>query len=197
VTDDETIERLLWAFQDVAYESLRVLPINGCIGATRITIDVLSHFGLTARPCAVTLRACNHDPRHPESVSTPVVYAIGAGKDLPGDPRPGKWDGHLVAIVENQWLVDASIKQVERPEYGLRIEEPILLAPTPAWFFDERRGPLVGETGTGCWLVYQWDPANRDFIRGGDWKGNHLRPVVATIIRNMKAVIHEETAGGS
>ena len=180
----------LWAFQDVAYDTLRHLPLSNCIGATRITIEALRYFGLTVRPCPVTLRACNHDPRQkPPSVPNPFVYAIGAGKDLAPDPKPGKRDGHLVAIVEKQWLVDASIKQVERVEQGLRIDDPILLAPIPDFFLDERQGPIVGETGTGCWIVYQQDPKNLGYERGGDWKGNHLRPVVGKIIRDMQETL--------
>jgi hypothetical protein len=194
----EQMELVLCAFQDVAYTTLhRVMPLASCIGATRITIDVLRRFGVTARACPVTLRVCNFDPVHPETVPADKrsMYAIGAGSTLPPMHKRGGWDGHLVAIVENQWLVDASFKQVDHPEIGIHVEEPILLAPIPPWFIDERRGPLVGQTpDTGCWLIYEQDPKNRGFERGGDWRGNHLRPVIETIVRDMRAEIAKAEA---
>jgi hypothetical protein len=133
-----------------------------CIAATAILIDLLDHFRLTARPLSVIATVFN--PAMSERIDReglPTLeeaerdwfphgcYCLAVGV---GDPQPGKWPGHLVANLAEKVLIDLTLDQADRPQYGILLPMPIV-APFPPEFLTED-GQMVGMVN-GCRVVYE------------------------------------------
>ena len=107
-------------------EILRDYSPGGCIASTRIAIDVLDYFKINAKPLSVKVEIFNeamvkrieagvHGGSHEERIKwfeEDGSWGIGIGFG----GQPGRWPGHLVALVENKWLLDMSLDQANRPE---------------------------------------------------------------------------------
>lgn len=96
----------------------RTLTEDSCLNATRILLDVLRELGFKARPLSVRAFAFNEVyidrlKRGLPPLADPASWGLGI------ETRPnvgGKgWPGHVVALVENRWLVDGSAGQFARP----------------------------------------------------------------------------------
>lgn len=117
---------------------------NCCIAATRIMVDVLSAMDIPVMPivCEVLLLSpgwvrlreqLGREPTLDEQVhaSGHDVWSVGLGAEdvAEDDPRrekpfdPTAWSGHLVAVAQVgplPFLLDATIRQAERVQYGIR-----------------------------------------------------------------------------
>src|SRR5690349_6891587 len=96
-------------------------PPDCCIAATRALIEVLGHFHIDARPLTVTamvynpaavrwIESAGRLPASRQDVqdcSAAGCWAHGLG--FGGDPRPGTWPGHLVALLPDQALIDLTL----------------------------------------------------------------------------------------
>lgn len=71
---------------------------NGCLAATAITIDVMGHYGRSAEPWEVCLQVDSD------------ICRLDVGCFDPESPHD--LGGHIVAIVDGAYLVDASFAQV-------------------------------------------------------------------------------------
>ena len=107
---------------------------DSCIASTRVTIEVMNHFGIPAKPlpvftavynAAYALRYKAMGNRWPKDEDELERWhaecgaqSIGIGYHE-GPPEAGKWPGHLVAVVNNRFLVDASVDQVEQCQHGI------------------------------------------------------------------------------
>ena len=93
---------------------------GSCIASVNVGLRVARYFGVPAhpQPVAVAYRSATH------SLGT---YATGVV-----DRTRGRWDGHLVAIIDDRWLVDLSADQFDRPGRGLRVTRPVITGWEPA-----------------------------------------------------------------
>ena len=132
---------------------------NRCLNATRVCIDVMRAFGLKARPVSVKALAMNgifRDRleslgRWPTEAEMDGWVAEGGwalGIDTKGtdaDAANNAWPGHLVAVVQQRWLVDASAIQMRRPDLGIllpdifvgEVQKPFLVGRGSAGFESE------------------------------------------------------------
>lgn len=117
-----------------------------CIAWSRIGRDVLARLGVRSECVPVTLRVANNQAREHLAAGRPDlvcsgdgswVVAVGGG----GRRRAGRWDGHMVVLVEGIALVDLTLHQAARPERGIRVG--------PSWFALEE--PFVH----GSQVVYE------------------------------------------
>ena len=93
------------------------------------------------------------------------VWGIGLGmSEIPAEA--GNWSGHLVALVENKYLLDLSIDQASRPERGLLLEPFFIEVPSG---FMQGSGISV-TTSQGAELQYWARPADKSFLQAGDWR---------------------------
>jgi len=101
---------------------------DSCIASTRATLLVLHYFGHIAYPQAVKVQAFNAKAwaMRDELKGLPIeqwppgAWSVGiAGRA--GSSRPGRWDGHLVAV-SGRWLLDPSLDQLARPAKGIWVE---------------------------------------------------------------------------
>jgi hypothetical protein len=126
---DLVLAHILEVAIPIICESFPHFPAKSCIPSTRIIIEVLRHFRISARPLPVRVTAFNpvaqrfiRDGRvvDLESVSRRHrgAYVIGIGSPN-FKPAAGDWPGHLVVYVEDRYLLDLSIGQLSRPERHL------------------------------------------------------------------------------
>lgn len=113
------------------------LTPHRCLNATRILLDVMRAFNVSAAPMSVTLVAMNRIfaercDRHgglPSEEEMQVWIAEGAWslgvdtREHRTDWATNSWAGHLVAVVQGAWLVDASMIQFSRPEKAMRMPD--------------------------------------------------------------------------
>lgn len=98
-----------------------------CIAGTAIAIDVLAEFGIKAKPFPTRLMVFNRifvDIIVEKGLMSfedamkinPNAYSVGVGF---GEKREGGYLGHLVAVTSDNTLVDLTITQANRPQYGI------------------------------------------------------------------------------
>lgn len=177
------------AFEAVARpEILKWFPANSCIASSRIAVECLGLFGVEAVGVAATLIArCGT-----------LAYVVGMNprekaraKKQAGSfverTSPNGIDGHVVAVVPGEWLIDASFDQVD---VGFPINPAPLLIP-----LDGRRADSLhvkGSVKIGLELVqieYLTNP-RRWFKLTPAWETDHLQPVIWAIARKMEMHLH-------
>lgn len=164
-------------------EILRVARPDSCIFSTRVAVMFCKELGITARamsvraavfnsalverydrqtvtnglpPTAQEMKAWQHEPGA-------ACWSVGVGY---GDAKPGAFAGHLVAIVEDRFLLDLSIDQADRPERGIVLE--------PLWIERVEPGllrgssPQVMRNSVGCALRYERHD-NDSWMGSPDW----------------------------
>lgn len=117
----------------------RRFTVDSCVASTAVLIDVLTHLAVEATPEAVWVAAHNdaslrHMRTSPGEPFPDEAWSVGVA---PGQTaRPGKWPGHLVALVhgpQRTWLVDTSADQFSRPHRGLVVTGPVVKALPAEW----------------------------------------------------------------
>jgi hypothetical protein len=165
-----------------------------CIAATAILIDVLDYFKLTAKPLSVIATVFN--PRMSERIAQegmPTLeeaerdwfpkgcYSLAVGA---GDPQPGKWPGHLVSVLGRQVLIDLTLDQANRPQYGIVLPMPLIAPYHPDFLAGEAQ---VAGIVSGCRVIYEARSGDRSFERSNDWRSQKRRSaVVGKAIRKLK-----------
>lgn len=140
---------------------LRYYPPRSCIASTRVTIECLKRFRLAVRPVPVSFFV--HIP------SRNLLYCSGASAEdrqrlklnnanveLPTVSGQG-WQGHVVAHVEERWLVDPSFDQ--------------------AFFSFEDAGNLPPSLETPQIHVLETGPLGKDFTLDGEGEMEDGSPV--------------------
>ena len=171
-------------------EILRTYSRDSCIASTRILIELLEAQRAPARAlvvrCAVLNRAAHEMMRRgtPEPGSEEWLAAGGWGLGIgyPGEQLPGRWVGHLVAILEERVLVDLSLDQANRPARGIELAP--LIAQVDAKFLRGRR-PIMGDFGE-TFVRYEADPNNRSYEVSRDWHMPERHgPTISRICRRL------------
>lgn len=89
---------------------LPFMASNSCIGSTKVTCDCLRRLGFHARPLPTKLVFALPDRK--------IAFASGLSDEELATARDSRkvfgpgWNGHLVALVDESWLLDASLDQV-------------------------------------------------------------------------------------
>ena len=160
---------------------LEIASARSCISSTRLAVEYLRGRNIKAEP--LTVRAHVLSPAMVEKINqygglpedkatidrwyeeSDQVWGIGLGmSEIPAEA--GNWPGHLVALVENKYLLDLSIDQASRPERGLLLEPFFIEVPSD---FLQGGGISVAAT-SGAELHYWARPADKSFLQAGDWR---------------------------
>ncbi len=161
---------------------LEFFPPNSCIASTRITIEVLSRFGIKAQPVPVCFVA--------ECRERQLAYVSGI--DLKGRAHQiqhatvDAWRGHLVAVAHRH-LIDASFDQCSMPDHGVPIPPFVFVVPLPDSIRPrEIHAVLELVTDTGEKLKVQYFPLRDEtFSEAPAWELDHLQPAIEMICRRM------------
>lgn len=175
------LESILERFASLARpEILRNHLPNSCIASTWITIQVMHQLGLTAHPLEVRLSVGNgvyrrlRDQFGPPRTQAQLgqwsheqgAYVIGVGFD-DGSAGIG---GHLIAVVEGRFLLDASIDQVTDPLHGLNPPPVLWGSLDPLFIAGVKR--LQRMDVLGLFIEYSSHPVARRYETSYDWGHN-------------------------
>lgn len=166
-----------------------------CIPATRVAVEALARFGVSSHAVPVQVHAFNREAwalrEAPREVlladgrawSLGVGFTASAPKEIQRSNVPG-YDGHLVVRAE-EWLVDLSIAQVNRPARGIVFEPFAVRVPSEFWESQESR---VLENADGARLLVRVHASD-----DGSWRRSKLwldesriTPVVVRVVRGME-----------
>lgn len=151
---------------------------DSCVATARATVDALKQAGVDVFPLSVRVYIVNEPVQQfslehgyfPE-VGTddypPDGYGIGLGVT---PSTPDAWAGHVVVVAERKWLLDFSIDQANRPDYGI-VLDPLVAPVTERWIRGKEmmllhRGP--------AYLYYQTLPGDKGFKASPNWEGESM-----------------------
>ena len=158
-----------------------------CIGTCRILIEVLAHYGFSARAVPTTvfvynaamMRLLDTGVEIPEDREDRLAlfnqtgaWGVGIVPDGTAPDVGGKYGGHLVLQCDGL-LIDGSIQQAQRAERDIVLPSLLWFKPTPAGFFATR---VKGQTTRGmlgeCLLVYR-RLDNPGYLDSPNWRQKH------------------------
>lgn len=191
----EEVEALVEFLVDVGRPRILedYLP-SSCIVSTRVSIEFLRYFGVRAAPRAVLAEAMNpaavefvlaHGWEAVHSDSGKSCAAAGGWMVVTDNESgpPGTvdesngWRGHLVAMIEDDYLLDLSADQMARPLKNLLVPGPIF-GPVSRWpeAYALEGGAVVRYDDLGAARKSPW-VESRDWRVEGRW-----RPIVSDLI---------------
>jgi hypothetical protein len=101
-----------------------------CIFSTAVVCDVLTHFGMKSEPLRVTTGA------FPDKGTGVILGSDGDGEKRPA-AKPGHWKGHLVSLVEDQYLIDTTLDQINR-RGSCKVGKPVVIYLPDTEWWEER-----------------------------------------------------------
>lgn len=141
----------------------KFMPRASCIGAARTTIEVMKLISIKAveKPVSMVFAVPTRDyvrvsGLNPEEKADLRSKSISWRDEIEGE---NAWDGHLIVLVEDRWLIDPSIDQVAAEEFGVAEPDEILVMDTagqewnPAWF--DVHATLILDSGEKAHLEYR------------------------------------------
>ena len=94
----------------------------------------------------------------------------------------GMWDGHLAVAIGDEWLLDATIDQANKPHWGPDVGmDPVALA-LPAGFFKPSGRVLAWADGRQCRARYCIFPRQTGFARAPAARPSHWGPLAEEIM---------------
>ena len=154
------------------------VAVDTCVCHTEVCCRAGRALGADVRPQAVRLMVYNpaltrwvvahqRPPTKEDQLAIPGSWSLGVG--FPTAAEPGRWPGHLVAVVRGgrrPLIVDPTLAQVNRPRHGIVLAAGVVPVPSlAAW----RAGATaVAAERAGCLLVYQADD-RQDYRDERDW----------------------------
>lgn len=163
---------------------------NVCVLATRIAGHVFAELGVPARPLPVKLMVLNAEMQErtsaigqlqPPSEEAAEEWRRAGAKSILigyGSPDPvlaprrfRGYDGHLVCVVREKWLLDLTLDQANRPADGIKVEASCVISPPRALL----RGTMPPHTSAAFHIngatVHYFVGTNQSFYTGQDWRG--------------------------
>ena len=177
-------------------EILKEYRADSCIVSTAVGLDILTSFGILAEPLAVRTFLFNKAfadridagspwPRGDEVkrwTDEDGSYSVGIGF---GDQQPNKWAGHLVILVERQFLLDLSIDQATRPKYDMFFEPFVVEVDDK--FLQGEAPKVFGYNG--CIIRIELLPNKQTgYITSPDWTFvGRRKKIIENTLRSIKA----------
>lgn len=148
-------ERIVHEFGSLARPVMReFMTAASCIAAARTTIEVMRRFGLKAYEVPVSFifyvparnyaRTCGFTRREREAMR---ARAANWRDDIPENGE--SWNGHLIVIVEDRWMIDPAIDQAACEELGVSVSPQTLIVDTRGY---ETNFRTDFEATMGLWL---------------------------------------------
>lgn len=101
---------------------------NECFIGTRASIEVCKRLGWRSRPLTVAAYLTKMNAMVASGTNASGALSFQFTDTTAEDGLfDTQWDGHLLTLVANRWLVDATADQFSRPDHDLELTEPIIL----------------------------------------------------------------------
>jgi hypothetical protein len=189
---------VLLRYTEVARPIIReYFRADSCIASTAITIEVMKRLGIVATPypCRVLvfnapfMSRVKRERRYPDSTEVikwttgTNLWSVGVGYTTNNEPHVG----HLIAIVENKYLVDASIDQASRPHKGILLP-PVMIGAVSRDFRRFKKGSKFEIEGPdGTLVTYRPDHHTHNlYLKSTNWTDKALlAPAVTRITAEL------------
>lgn len=140
VAGDEALSLLAHMLPPIRCLTRQVLRADSCIASTKIVIGLAQALGLSAEPRSIVGEVFNPvmgqwlvANERPWSRDEQIALAAAGGRCLvvgyddhpDAEKDDGRWNGHLVAVVEDRVLVDLTFDQFNRPAKGIPVDGPL------------------------------------------------------------------------
>ena len=169
---------------------LKYMRTNSCIAAARTTIEVMKIYGLRA----VEIPVCFAFQVPARDYARLAGFAAEERKDMRArsktwqdltSPDGAGWNGHLVVLVEDRWLIDAAIDQADAPQFGVSVPAEVFVVDMrgQAWNPNERfeiNLGLILDNGDHADLIYR-RIKDRSYLETEAWQDEGL-PLLAQAI---------------
>jgi hypothetical protein len=198
-----TVEEVLKVYARIARPViLEYFRKDSCIASTRITVEVFSRLGFKAMPFPCTVQIYNnkfreiferekHWPTKKEMGKWVTKGAWGIGIGF-GDDRKEGYLGHMVAIVENRYLVDSSLDQAERPNKEIYLPAILVTEVNRDFRRGKKELTIVNERGTV--MVYEPRIKDRKWEATPDWtKISRHTPAIERILFELRKELEFES----
>jgi hypothetical protein len=109
--------------------------------------------------------------------------ALGRGPWERRGAAPGMWRGHLVVAVDTAWLLDPTIDQANRPEWGRERVGPLVVRlPGTFWVDPKGHRVVVGSLE----IIYRLHPRPQSgFASKVDARPSHWRPIAERVLSQI------------
>jgi hypothetical protein len=183
-------------FARCSRESMRqFMPANSCIGSAKTTIEVMKLLGLKAFEIPVSMvfqvparSYARVSGLTDEEKAEARAQAKSWRDDIPDDQS---WNGHLIVLVEDRWMVDPSVDQLGDKELGVEVPPDILVLDTKDHKFDpagfDMQIKLTMENGDKATLFYR-TTGDSSYQQTGAWTDEGI-PFLAQAILFRMAVM--------
>jgi len=169
---------------------------DSCICCTKVLCQIGASLDLRVEPLTVETYIYNaafvmHFANNGFDISTSDMVKIaerggryivlGSRAKEDRKAKPGKWPGHLVAVVyppkdvqEQPRVVDISLDQAHRPKKGIYLQEPVIFPVVKGFLAgtDEAIG-LIEVGGAQMCMIYKGYPEVTDYEASPDWQRNY------------------------
>lgn len=181
------------AFAKIARPIMRQwMTKNSCIGAARTTIEVMKLYGLraTAKPVSYAFQVPARQYARVGGFSAAEEAEMRARANSWQDEKTGGWNGHLLVLVADRWLLDPALDQMDSPEYGVALPEEVFVIDTDGnpfiarQKFDMRLG-LVLDNGDKAELMYR-SIEDLSYRLTEAWTDEGLPLLAQFIVNNME-----------
>ena len=163
-----------------------------CVFATGVNCEVLQYFELKAEPLRVETSIFPDDRK----LYGCVLGGIGDGTRRPAAKRD-MWYGHLVSLVEDNFLLDSTLDQANKGNRRLNVKPLVIDLRATQWF--DPNPPWIGAPWTG--LLTPWPgvqvrytrfPRQTGWKNAGDFRPRRRRGIVETLIKLAKPIFAEK-----
>jgi hypothetical protein len=197
------LSRLLAAYVGVLRNAgPEFLAASWCIQATRITHLVFGSFGVSVDP-VITRVVCSNNMRRAQLGQWWIPIVDGqrpaeahCGHMAPEDcPRTsGLWYGHLVPLVAGRYLVDAAIRQNQRPSAGIFTPD-VLVHETDA-FLDAGQEARIehADAGLTTEIVYHRRESDTSFQKLEGWRSRDNHMIARDLAAEIRWRLEEDLA---
>ena len=213
--DHKTKMVLTYLEHEVKKSIDKYYTLDCCIAATRIALDVLGHFEIPAMQLTTRVMICNgvyadwimtHDklPQGEEERNEAFAnggWGVGLGFPNPTvKPSKGKgFGGHLIAYLEEGYIVDLSLPQGTRPRHNIRLKP--LVAKTQPNFLEERMMCIrYPQREGGDLLLHYTLIENEAYTKSIDWATDRRKvvsyPAISTIDAMLRRGDGSQPGGG-
>lgn len=150
-----------------------------CVLTSFALHDVLQRLGCTSRPLRIEAAVFPDDRK--------LYGTILGGFSEPGRRQaasPGMWHGHLAVVVDDSWLLDATLDQANKEEWPRAIHVGPLAVRLTEHFWAERGSILVRTNG--CTVRFSPHPRQVGFANAGDARPSHWKPLADRILHAVQ-----------
>jgi hypothetical protein len=183
-------------FQKTARPIMRQwMSAESCIGAARTVVEAMRLFQIPTRvlpvsyifevPARKYARVCGFTGKEREEMRANAA----TWRDLPNVGTG--WNGHLLVLAADRWLIDPAIDQVDNPEFGVAVPPLIFVVDLAGreWAADEQFEMdlrVTLDNGDAARLRY-WSLEDREYLQTEAWTDEGLPLLAAAIVERMNA----------